>query len=85
LVLPDKEIILQQTGIDEDLRRSKMVIIAPCDEESSDIKSLSEMVDGEITLGAVTEIDPVKAMKKSLGVPLAWVVTKLIIFFLQIF
>ena len=34
--LPDKETIFQQTGIDEDLRSSKMVVMAPIDEESSE-------------------------------------------------
>jgi hypothetical protein len=33
------------------------------------------MVDGEVTPGAVIEIDPAKAMKKTSRVPLAWVVT----------
>ena len=68
--MPDKETILQQTGIDEDLRSSKMVVMAPS-EESSEFKSLSEMVDGEVTPGAVIEIDPAKAMKKSSRAPLA--------------
>ena len=77
--LPDKETILQQTGIDEDLRSSKMVVMAPCDEESSEFKRLSEMVDGEVTPGAVIEIDPAKAMKKSSRAPN--IVTQLVIFF----
>ena len=81
--MPDKETILQQTGIDEDLRSSKMVVMAPSDEESSEFKSLSEMVDGEVTPGAVIEIDPAKAMKKSSRVPLAWVVTQSVIFFFE--
>jgi hypothetical protein len=55
--------------------------MAPSDEESSEFKRLSEMVDGEVTPGAVIEIDPAKAMKKSSRVPLAWVVTQLVIFF----
>ena len=55
--LPDKKTILQQAGIDEDLRSSKMVIMAPSDEESLEFKILSEMVDGEVTPGAVIEID----------------------------
>ena len=62
--LPDKEAILQQTGIDEDLRSSKMVVMAPSDEESSEFKRLSEMVDGEVTQGAVIEIDLAKAMRE---------------------
>jgi hypothetical protein len=82
--LPDKETILQQTGIDEDLRSSKMVVMASCDEESSDLKRLSEMVDGEVTPDAVIEMDSAKAMKKSSRVPLAWVVTQLVIFSLNI-
>jgi hypothetical protein len=57
-----------------------MVVMAPCDEKSSEFKNLSEMVDGEVTPGAVIAIYPVKAMKKSSRVPLAWVVTQLVIF-----
>jgi hypothetical protein len=83
--LPDKETILQQTGVDEYLRSSKMVIMAPSDEESSEFKRISEIVDREVTPGAVIEIDPVKAMKKSSRVPLAWVVTQLVIFLSKYF
>jgi hypothetical protein len=57
-----------------------MVTMASSDEESLEFKRLSEMVDGEVTPGAVIEIDPAKAMKKSLRAPLAWVVTQLVIF-----
>ena len=42
------------------------------------------MVDGEVTPGAVIEIGLAKAMKKSSSVPLAWVVTQLVIFSLNI-
>ena len=83
--LPDKETIIQQTGINEDLRSSKMVVMAPIDEESSEFKKISEMVDGEVTPGAVIEIDPAKAMKKSSRIPLAWVMTQLVIFFSEYF
>ena len=38
--LPDKETIIQQTGINEDLRSSKMVVMAPIDEESSEFKKI---------------------------------------------
>ena len=62
-----------------------MVVIAPSDEESSEIKRLSKMVDREVTPGAVIEIDPAKAMKKTSRVPLAWVVTQLVIFFSEYF
>ena len=62
-----------------------MVVMAPSDEESSEFKSLSEMVDGEVTPGAVIEIDPAKAMKKSSRAPLAQVVTQLVIFFSEYF
>jgi hypothetical protein len=43
--LPDKETIIQQTGINEDLRSSKMVVMAPIDEKSLEFKKISEMVD----------------------------------------
>ena len=76
--LPDNETIIQQTGIDEDLRSSKMVVMAPIDEESLEFKKIAEMVDGEVTPGAVIEIDPAKAMSR---IPLAWVMTQLVKFF----
>ena len=59
--LPDKETILQQTGIDEDLRSSKMVIMAPIDEKSSEIKRILKMVDGEVTPGSVIKIEIIKS------------------------
>ena len=59
--------------------------MAPSDEESLKFKILSEMLDGEVTSGAVIEIDPAKAMKKSSRVPLAWVVTQLVLFFSEYF
>ena len=58
--------------------------MAPIDEESSEFKKILEMVNGEVTPGAVIEIDPAKAMKKSSRAPLAWVVTQLVIFSLNI-
>ena len=82
---PDKETIIQQTGINEDLRSSKMVVMAPIDEESSEFKKILEMVDGEVTPGAVIEIDPAKATKKSSRVILAWVMTQLVIFLSEYF
>jgi len=62
-----------------------MVVMAPSYEKSSEFKRLLEMVDGEVTPGAVIEIDPAKAMKKSSRAPLAWVVTQLVIFFSEYF
>jgi hypothetical protein len=75
--LPDKETILQQTGIDEDLRSSKMVVMAPF--------RIQEIIvnGGEVTPGAVIEIDPAKAMKKSSRAPN--IVTQLVIFFSEYF
>ena len=35
-LLPDKEKIHQKTGIDENLRSTKMVVMAPSDQDSSD-------------------------------------------------
>jgi hypothetical protein len=43
------------------------------------------MVDEEVTPGAVIEIDPAKAMKKSSRVLLAWVVEQLVMFVSEYF
>ena len=43
--LPDKETILQRTGIDENFRSSKMVVMAPNDQDSSEFKEFPSMVE----------------------------------------
>jgi hypothetical protein len=67
------------------LRSLKIVIMAPIDEESLEFKKISEMVDGDDTSSAVIEINPAKAMNKSSWFPLAWVVTQLVMLFLDYF
>ena len=61
--LPDKETILQKTGIDENFRSSKMVVMAPNDQDSSEFKELTAMVEGTATPGEIIEIDPTKVGK----------------------
>jgi hypothetical protein len=55
--LPDKEFIHQKTGIDENFRSSKMVVMAPSDQNSSEFKELTEMVEGTVTPVEIIEID----------------------------
>ena len=79
--LPDKETILQRTGIDENFRSSKMVVMAPNDQDSSEFKDLTSMVEGTVTPGEIIEIDPTKAIKKASRTPLAWLLALLVSFF----
>ena len=55
--LPDKETILQKTGIDENFRSSKMVVMAPNDQDSSEFKELTSMVEVTVTPGEIIKID----------------------------
>ena len=50
-LLPDKEKIHQITGIDENLRSTKMVVMAPSDQDLSVFKELTAMVEGAVTPG----------------------------------
>ena len=68
-LLPDKETILQKTGIDENFRSSKMVVMAPNDQDSSEFKELTSMVEETVTPGEIIEIGPKKAMKKVCEIP----------------
>ena len=52
-LLPDKDTILQKTGIDENLRSSKMMVMAPTDQDSSEFKELTAMVEGTVTPGEI--------------------------------
>jgi hypothetical protein len=72
LSLFDKETILQKTGIDENFISSKMVVMAPNDQDSSEFKELTSMVEGTVTPGEIIEIEPTKAIRKALRTPLAW-------------
>ena len=83
--LPDKETILQRAGIDENLKSSKMVVMAPNDQDSSEFKELTSMVEGTVTPGEIIKIDPTKAVKKDSRTPLAWLLALLVTFFLGIF
>ena len=84
-LLPDKETILQKTGIDENLRSSKMVVMAPTDQDSSEFKELTAMVEGTVTPGEIIEIDPTKAIKKAARTPLAWLLALIVSFFSEYF
>jgi hypothetical protein len=68
---PHIETILLKTEIDENCRSSKMVVMAPSDQDSSEFKELTAMVEGTVTPGEIIEIDPTKAIRKASWTPLA--------------
>ena len=82
---PDKETTLQKAGIDENLRSSKIVVMATSDQDSSEFKEITAMVEGTITPGAIIEIDPVKAIRKASRTPLAWLLVLIVSFFSEYF
>jgi hypothetical protein len=84
-LLPDKETILQKTGIDKNLRSTKMVVMAPSDQDSSEFKELTAMVEGTITSGEIIKIDPTKATRKSSRTSLAWLLALIVSFFSEYF
>ena len=84
-LLPDKENILQKTGIDENLRSTKMVVIAQSDQDSSEFKKLKALVEGTITPGEIIEIDTTKAIRKASRTPLARLLELIVSFFSKYF
>jgi hypothetical protein len=85
LLLPGKETILQKTGINENLRSSKMVVMAPSDQDSSEFKELTAMVEGTVIPGEIIEIDPTKAIRKASRTSLAWLLALIMSFFSEYF
>ena len=84
-LLSDKDTIFQKTGIDENLRSSKMVVMAPTDRDSSELQELTAMVEGTVTPGEIIKIDPTKAIKKAARTPLAWLLALIVSFFSEYF
>ena len=84
-LLPDKETILQKTGIDENLRSTKLVVMAPSDQDSSEFKELTAMVEGTFTFREIIEIDPTKAIRKASRTPLAWLLALIVSFLSEYF
>ena len=44
-----------------------MVVMAPTDQDLSEFKELTAMVEGTVTPGEIIEVDPTKAIKKDLA------------------
>ena len=62
-----------------------MVVMEPSDQDSSEFKELTAMVEGTVTPGKIIEIDPTKAIRKASRTPLAWLLALLVSFFSEYF
>jgi hypothetical protein len=55
--------------------------MAPSDQDLSEFKELTAMVEGTNTPGEIIEIDPTKAISKASRTPLAWLLALIVSFF----